>query len=207
MEKVITEYRQLAANYDQRFFHYNAKTIDATARHITDINGKRLIDIGCGTGIFLALLNKHYPDAQLCGVDIVDSMLHIARDKLPASVELIEASACHLPIADNSADIITSSSAFHYFPQQDIALAEMMRVLKPGGKLIITDWCYDFFSNKLLDRYLRILGKGHYQMLTANSLKYLLQQQGATVIQLQRFKINWLWGMMTAVATKPHTNN
>jgi ubiquinone/menaquinone biosynthesis C-methylase UbiE len=203
VDSVIKEYRRLARHYDQQFFHYNAKTINATTQFVKDINDKTVLDIGCGTGIFLKLLSSHYPLAELTGVDIVDNMLHIARQKLPDSVALIEASACHLPVSDNSVDLITSTSALHYFPDQELALREMLRVLKPTGELIITDWCYDFFSNRILDIYLKAIGKGHYHMLGSKGLHDRLQQADAENIELHTFKINWLWGIMTARARKP----
>ncbi len=193
MHRVIDEYRRLAADYDRKYADYNAKTLDATLSVLGNVTGKTLLDIGCGTGLFLELVSSRFKEATLFGVDIVSEMLDIAQYRLDKNIHLARASATNLPFESNSIDMVVSTSAFHYFPDQPKAIQEIHRILKPGGKVIITDWCHDYMICKLCDIYLRLSGKGHYKMLGSNQCLSLLQQDHFEDISLKKFKANWAW--------------
>ncbi|MCA9952421.1 MAG: class I SAM-dependent methyltransferase [Anaerolineales bacterium] len=96
-------------------------------------------DIGTGTGFMLQGLVPH--TAQQVGFDESADMLFIARQNLAAypTVELHEAEGQQLPAADNSFDAVFANMYLHHTPDPLNAITEMARILKPGGKLIITD--------------------------------------------------------------------
>jgi ubiquinone/menaquinone biosynthesis C-methylase UbiE len=98
---------------------------------------KSILDIGCGTGYFLSLL-EHY-DAQLTGIDISDTQLKIAQEVLPRGLFQV-ANMESLPFADNSFDYVVANNSIQFSPDTDKALAEIYRVLKPGGQMIISLW-------------------------------------------------------------------
>lgn len=93
-------------------------------------NIKSLLDIGCGEGYFTRALQKHCPDAQIYGIDIAKAAVKLAAKSAPAELTYAVASSYALPIADNAMDVITRI----YAPSKD---EELLRVLKPAGKLII----------------------------------------------------------------------
>jgi ubiquinone/menaquinone biosynthesis C-methylase UbiE len=206
MQRLIDEYQQLASHYDRRFDRYNAKTIAATLPYLGSPQDKTIVDIGCGTGLLLKQIETHYPGTHLYGIDLVPDMLAIATQKLSKNTTLIEASASHLPLRTHLADIVVSTNALHYFPDQALAIKEMWRLLKPGGRLVLTDWCADYFSNRLTDRWLRLRGKGHFHMLTSSELLQQLEHLKITNPSLERYKINWWWGMMTVTMDKSATD-
>ena len=74
----------------------------------------------------------------------------------------------------------------------------MLRVLRPGGQLVITDWCDDYLACRICDWYLRIFSAAHYRTYGVRQCRTLLERAGARGVAVQRYKINWLWGLMTA---------
>jgi len=100
--------------------------------------GKNLLDVACGTGQFAIRIKKKNPFMQIYGVDNSPGMIKQAQAKCTI-VNWKLGTAEELLYISNSFDIVTCSHAFHHFPNQDKAIAEMYRVLKPGGLLIIAD--------------------------------------------------------------------
>ena len=106
-----------------------------------------------------------------------------------------------LPFRDASFEIVVSSSAFHYFRRPLAALGEMARVLRPGGRVVITDWCDDYLACRLHDRFLRLLNRAHGRTYGREECRRLLEQSGFRSVAIDRYKINWVWGLRTAVGT------
>lgn len=96
-------------------------------------------DIGTGTGFILQGLIPHA--AQLVGFDESQNMLDVAERNLAAHphVSLRLAFGQDLPAADHSFDAVFANMYLHHAPQPNQAIQEMVRILKPGGKLVITD--------------------------------------------------------------------
>jgi ubiquinone/menaquinone biosynthesis C-methylase UbiE len=96
-------------------------------------------DIGTGTGFVIeGLLGKV---AQIDGYDESDSMLSVARQKFAerAEVRLFSAESQTIPAADATYDAVFANMYLHHVPDPAAAIVEMTRILKPGGKLVITD--------------------------------------------------------------------
>jgi ubiquinone/menaquinone biosynthesis C-methylase UbiE len=83
------------------------------------------------------------------------------------------------------------------------ALREMGRVLKRGGKLVITDWCDDYLACRLCNIYLRITNRAYYRTYRQEECLHVLDAAGYGNVEIERYKISWLWGLMSAVATRP----
>jgi ubiquinone/menaquinone biosynthesis C-methylase UbiE len=100
-----------------------------------DLEGRALLDVGCGTGPLLVAASKHSPRA---GVDIALRWLLVARKRLQAAgvdVPLICACAEALPFKPASFDVVALDSAIEHFQDQPRALDQALRVLRPGGCL------------------------------------------------------------------------
>jgi ubiquinone/menaquinone biosynthesis C-methylase UbiE len=105
--------------------------------------GGSVLDVGCGTGTFAIALAASRPDARVTGIDGDPEILARAQAKTGAdAVEWIEGLAGELPLADDSVDVVTMSLVLHHLlpAQKREALAEIRRVLKPGGSLHLADW-------------------------------------------------------------------
>lgn len=163
----------------------------------------RILDVGCGTGVLLGRLFAAHPGSRLSGVDSAPQMLDIARKRLPEGIELREASAEHLPYPEAAFDIVVSTSMFHYLPDPNLALREMERVLRPGGTVVVTDWCADFLVCRICEAYLSIFREVRYSIHRSGEWLSLLAGAGFSGAAIDRYKVSWLWGVMTATARKP----
>jgi len=106
--------------------------------------GERVLDIGCGGGMdTLAAALMVGPSGNVVGIDMVSDMLIRARKNLQETslpnVTFLEASAENLPFRDRSFDVVLSNGVFNLIVDKARVLAEVFRVLKPNGRLMIAD--------------------------------------------------------------------
>lgn len=102
----------------------------------------KILDVGCGTGVFAGLIRQAFPDAHVWGIDLVAGMLEKGAERWrrhAGSVLPVQGDSERLPFATGSFDIVTCANSFHHYPHQDRAIAEMHRVLHPGGRLMLID--------------------------------------------------------------------
>lgn len=201
-DPVRAEYARLSYKYDRRWAFYVAASIHETLCRVPVRPSDRVLDIGCGTGALLQALRQKYPRIELTGVDTSAEMLAVAAGKLRHGARLCLASAQQLPIRDDAFDLVICTSALHYFRDPPRALAEMGRVVRPQGLVAVTDWCRDFRTCQLLDLFLRGFNSAHHRTYTLARCAGMLQAAGLQPTLLQRYKINWLWGLMTVIAVK-----
>jgi ubiquinone/menaquinone biosynthesis C-methylase UbiE len=202
LDPLQKEYSRLAPTYDRRWSFYIKASIQATVNRLMINPQDRILDLGCGTGTLIQHLFQLVPNAAIVGLDISSEMLTVARQKLPESVELHLGDVGQLPFPNESFNTIISTSAFHYIRNPVQAIQEMKRVLKPDGCLIITDWCNDFLTCRILDVALHCINRAHFHTYTVHELQTLLKHEGFSEVGIERYKINWFWGLMTATAIK-----
>lgn len=101
--------------------------------------GLLVLDVGCGTGTHLALYRAG--GAEVTGVDRSPQMLARAAAKLGPTSRLVEGEVTDLPFAADSFDLALAMTVLHELPsaQRPAALAEMRRVTRPGGRLLVVD--------------------------------------------------------------------
>ena len=102
----------------------------------------RVLDIGCGTGIFVERIREALPNAQVVGIDLVYGMLQqgTARwQRQAGSVFAVQGDSERLPFDRGTFDVVTCANSFHHYPHQAHAVAEMRRVLRPNGRLMLVD--------------------------------------------------------------------
>ena len=108
-------------------------------------NGETILEVATGTGVQLVALGKRNPAGRTVGVDFASGMIHQTRKRLQAAelahVELIRGDARSLPFEDATFDLLTNEYMLNLMPLADMraALAEFHRVLKPGGRLVVTN--------------------------------------------------------------------
>ena len=113
--------------------------------------GSRLLDVGSGTGA-VALQAPAWvgPDGMVTGSDIAASMVRLAKQSAEArgigGVEFCQIDGERLDFPDASCDTVTCAFSLFQFPDMGRALAEMWRVLRPGGRLGLSNWGPGFFS-------------------------------------------------------------
>jgi arsenite methyltransferase len=106
--------------------------------------GDHVLDIGCGAGVDTLIAGMMVGSTgKAVGIDIVPEMVERARQNLARTslqnVEFHESSAEHLSFPDQSFDVMISNGAINLIPDKPKALAEIFRVLKPNGRLMVAD--------------------------------------------------------------------
>lgn len=139
-KKITTDYfNKTAEDYDTS---HDGKFVQCMYREILarvpDTRGQRLLDLGCGNGNILKILNERIP-AEYYGLDISEKMIEEAGKKLGKAARLQVGDAEQLPYKDNFFDVVVCNASFHHYPNPEKAAAEMGRIIKSGGLLILGD--------------------------------------------------------------------
>lgn len=106
--------------------------------------GHRVLDLGCGTATLTLLIKKAYPEAEVVGLDGDLRIIKVAKAKVAKAgldISLVCGLSFALPYADSSLDRVLSSLLFHHLNGENkvATLREMLRILCPGGRLLIAD--------------------------------------------------------------------
>jgi ubiquinone/menaquinone biosynthesis C-methylase UbiE len=142
---------------------------------------RRVLDVGCGTGAFAAQVLERFPATQVLGLDLSAGMLQKAEVRCRAAagrLHLVRGDSEQLPFADDTFDVVTCTHSFHHYPHQERVLAEMHRVLRPGGRLLIIDGDRDRLWGHLLFDVLVVLVEGPVHHVASRALRHLYRQAG-----------------------------
>jgi demethylmenaquinone methyltransferase/2-methoxy-6-polyprenyl-1,4-benzoquinol methylase len=128
----------------------------------------RVLDLATGTAdLALMMVQKSKQVASVTGVDMATQMLRLGQDKVEkagysAAIHLQPGDAHNLAFGDNSFDVVTVAFGLRNMPRKEQAISEMMRVLRPGGRLIILEfsmpknpvirWLYLLYFRHILPR-------------------------------------------------------
>ena len=130
-------WQQAAAEYDATFAQATAPFVEALLDAAGVVAGIRVLEVCCGTGLVTAAATAR--GARTIGLDFSPAMLHRARHAHP-ELQFDEGDAEALLYADDSFDAVVSNFGIHHVARPDKALAEAMRVLRPGGRVAFTTW-------------------------------------------------------------------
>jgi ubiquinone/menaquinone biosynthesis C-methylase UbiE len=202
-QTVINEYAHIASRYDRRWSFYIKATLHETLKRLNIKPTDTLLDVGCGTGTLLGGISQKYPSVNLVGIDICIEMLKIAYHKQIKKCNLVASNVRHLPFRSESFDVVVTCNAFHYFRKPEECLLEIARILKPQGRIVITDWCDDYIACRICDAFLRIFNRSHFKTYGLSACERLLRDTGYTNVKVERYKISWFWGLMTVKAQNP----
>lgn len=171
--------------YDETNTAYYSKypkiSCNDVAERLKNNNYENLLDVGCGTGYLIDILQKQTP-ADYYGLDLSPEMLKIAKSKLPETVVLTEGYSDKLPYEDNTFDVVTCIQSFHHYPDPEKAMKEAYRVLKSGGLYILSDtgmgnypkFIYNIY-NKLIVKH---LNTGDYAAYSKNDIQNMMISAG-----------------------------
>jgi ubiquinone/menaquinone biosynthesis C-methylase UbiE len=164
--------------------------------------GERVLDLACGTGTFERRVLADVPDATLVGVDLAPSMVERARAKLDGQpgVRFEQADVHALPFGDDAFDVAVCANTFHYFTHPEKVLAEARRTLRPGGRLVVLDWCRDFWTCRVMDAVLSLIDPAYQHCYTLDEMQALLDAAGFSPQHPLCYRFDLIWGMMVVDA-------
>lgn len=196
---LVRTYARYAPKYDRRWRSYNEATLTATVEAIPRERILRMLNVGCGTGLLEQAVKDLLPGTHVIGLDLSPEMLRQAQGKFGVAwrPSWINGQAESLPFISGIFDVVVCANSFHFFRQPVRVVEEFRRVLQPGGWLVLTDWCDDYLACRLCDRVLRLVDPAHFRTYGLQQCKDLLSNMGFKMDRARRFKIDWLWGLMT----------
>ena len=200
-DSVRRQYDRAAGAYDRRWAGYVRETLGLLADHAAIGPGERVLDVGCGTGAFARRLVDANPAQSVTGADVSAGMLAEARRKLgdAPNVRFVEARAEALPFPDGAFEVVVSASALHYARRPGAALAEIARVLRPGGRAVVLDWDRSRWTMAAMDAALRLFDPAHGRTLSGAELGEQIAAAGFASHSVRPFD-RGVWRFAVAVA-------
>jgi len=137
LREIVRHFNEAAADeesfpstIDPRIYH-----VQLILEYFGDLNGKRVLDVGCGKGRFARVLAERNPGASLVGFDLAEAMLR----HVPDGVGACAGSMTALPFAAGAFDCAYATESLEHAVDIETAVGEMCRVVRPGGRILIID--------------------------------------------------------------------
>jgi demethylmenaquinone methyltransferase/2-methoxy-6-polyprenyl-1,4-benzoquinol methylase len=186
----LSKKQQVAVMFDKIAFRYDflnrflSAGIDVSWRkkaikQLKALQPKHILDVATGTGDAAILAEKMLHPVKITGIDISEGMLDIGRKKvqksgLQSKIELLQGDSETMSFNDNSFDAITVAFGVRNFQNLEKGLTEMLRVLKPGGKLVVLEFSRpkQFLFKTIYNLYMKTIAPGFGKLIAKNKDAY-----------------------------------
>ena len=193
-------YAKLAATYDWTFGPTLHPGRVQALQRMAMKPGDRVLEVGVGTGINLSMYPK---DATVTGIDFSAEMLEKARDRVARkgvrNARLLQMDAADLKFEDGSFDIVYAPYLISVVPDPVQVATEMMRVCRPGGRVIILN--HFLSQGRLLSRVERLISPAtiHIGFKSDLDLPAFLAQANLQPVSIEKVNIPRIWSLVTVV--------
>ncbi len=132
-------FNQIAASWDETSSERDTAKLERMAKRLNIKPGSTVLDVGTGTGVFIHFLLSQWGEGErIIALDFAEKMLKRARAKgFNGNIDYLCADVTNIPLGNEIFDIVVCHSSFPHFQDKSGALAEMKRVIKRGGRLLI----------------------------------------------------------------------
>ena len=189
---MIREYfNQKAAIWDETIAEKDAAKLERMAKRLNLKPGSMMLDVGTGTGVFLPfLLNEIGKKGQVIAIDVADEMLIRAKAKgFDANIDYLCADVMGIPLNDEIFDAVVCYSSFPHFQDKPKALAEMNRVLKSGGRLLV---CHTSSRDSINEIHRQIPVVKNDTIPDGDEMQLMLSVAGFTEIKVEDNSVSYL---------------
>jgi ubiquinone/menaquinone biosynthesis C-methylase UbiE len=172
----------VAARQDARAADFSRQVREFVRPSATE----RALDVGTGAGALALALTPFV--AEVIGVDVEPELLARARDRAPANATFDEADATALPFPDASFDLAGTARTLHHVRRPELALAELARVTRPGGRVLVVDQLapLDPLEAVAVDRFERARDPDHQRLLSDQDFRQLFEANRRVLVRERR---------------------
>jgi SAM-dependent methyltransferase len=180
----------------ERFASTAEQVAAASQRHLPELSERvaefvepkgdeRALDVGAGTGVLAFALARYV--REVVALELVPEQLEQAKSLLGeyANVQLVEGDAAKLPFEIGEFDLVCERALLHHVPRPELVVAEMTRVTRKGGRLLVIDQLapFDTLLAIELDRFERTRDPSHTRLLSDGDLRALFEANGLILIR------------------------
>ena len=174
-EKSKLAFNQQAATYDEDIKGQHARSLyPVLLEKLSSIHYTTVLDLGCGTGAVLQTILYRDSTKKAYGLDLSENMLQIAKEKLKDKATLVLGDSESLPFENEFFDVVFCNDSLHHYPDPQAVIAEVLRVLKPGGNFIIGDCWQPFLSRAIMNAFMKHSNEGDVRMYSKKEICNLL---------------------------------
>jgi ubiquinone/menaquinone biosynthesis C-methylase UbiE len=190
-------YEKTAGSYDKKWKNYTRRTINRLIALLpASLEGKKVLDFGCGTGALIKEILIRYPGLEeIIGYDPVEEMLNEAQKKIQQLPDN-QQKKVQLQSKQNYAakfDLIVSSSVLHYLPRSEETLLHLQSLLKKGGRLVLLDYTKDSLPVKYFRWAVKLKDPMHHRAYYPQQIRELVENAGFIREADAEFRISFLW--------------
>jgi ubiquinone/menaquinone biosynthesis C-methylase UbiE len=186
-EKIVDQFNRQAATFAKR--HAQTDPLDLLVRVSGVTAEDTVLDLGCGPGVVscaFAAVAKH-----VTGLDLAPVMLESAQKRQQqlglTNLTWVSGDVAALPFADASFSTVITRYTFHHFLSPTAVLAEMKRVCKPGGRIVVADVTPEASKLVAYDQFETLRDPSHAHAPSVQSLKALFEQAGLPITQTEHY--------------------
>jgi SAM-dependent methyltransferase len=189
--RIVEQFTRWAQPFAEHPIHSEADGMARTLAACGALEGARVLDVACGPGIVACALAAHA--SQVSGVDLTPAMIAEARRRQaalgPANLDWRVGDASALPFADEAFDVVVTRYSFHHLQRPSAALAEMKRVCRAGGRIVVIDAIPRADAQGAYDRMETLRDPSHASALTLEQLRALGAEAGLAEVVVDGFRL------------------
>ncbi len=184
---IVDQFTRQAATFEKR--HAHADALERMLRVAGVTADDTVLDLGCGPGIVSCAFAE--AARHVTGLDLAPAMLERARarqaERSLTNMTWTCGDVAKLPFADSSFSMVVTRYTFHHFLSPADVLAEMKRVCRPGGRVVVADVTPEAEKLAAYDRFETLRDPSHVHALSPDGLKTLFEQAGLQIVAMDSF--------------------
>lgn len=191
-EKVVDQFSRQAAPFARKFEGRDDATLELMLELAAPTAADTVLDVACGPGLVACAFAER--TGRVTGIDLTPAMLDSARarqrERGLTNLTWVGGEATRLPFPDGAFTLVLSRFSFHHHSSPQTALAEMRRVCRRGGRVVVADVTPEADKRTAFDHFERLRDPSHVRALTTAELERMMAAVGLEGIRAGRCQVD-----------------